>query len=155
MKRLFVGCVWILLGIVGTAVFAAEPAVGSTGDTKFIAYDGKQDWPVANDATVLKDFAVPIFVGLPPKRYIVLGRIEDSRRTGLGAIDKVFSDGFDDESTRRRYCANLAKKQGGHALVLTNHEKVLSALKLTPKLVKENSPMATSQHNVVLVIKFD
>jgi len=53
------------------------------GDTAFSAYDGSQRWPTGKGAEVNKDYAVPIYIGLPDRRFKVIGRIYDTRESAL------------------------------------------------------------------------
>ncbi len=69
-----------------TVILAAAMLVGCA-DTEFIAYSGEQqNWPTAPGALVETKFAVPVYYGLPPRRYAVLGEltVEEETRTRWG-----------------------------------------------------------------------
>src|SRR5574341_2503549 len=89
MKRLCV--LWFALAVALTASpsFMCAADSDKVGSTRFIAYEGKQDWPTGEGASVIKDYAVPIYLGLPPKGYKVLGRIEDKRTEGVDVVGKA------------------------------------------------------------------
>jgi hypothetical protein len=86
------------------AISTADPALaeegGDFGDTAFLGYEGDQNWPAGDNAQVLSDFAVPIYIGLPTKRYQVLGRIIDPRGSGIGVMTRAFSEGLFSEKDR-------------------------------------------------------
>jgi hypothetical protein len=150
----FLGAVVIGLAVATTAQAKTdEKKAAKTGDTTVIAYEGSQNWPTAESAEIIKDYAVPVYKGLPNKSYKVLGRIVDER-AGVEEVGKAFEDTFGGQKHRIRDCANQAKLQGGDALLVTDDERVLKALNLTRKDAKKGSPLANEQHKVVLIIKF-
>jgi hypothetical protein len=157
MKRIGLLCAG--MAVIGFAAAMAAQAktddqkAAKTGDTTVIAYEGSQNWPTAESAQILKDYAVPVYKGLPNKSYKVLGRIVDER-AGVEEIGKAFEDTFGGQKHRIRDCANQAKLQGGDALLVTDDERILKAFNLTRKDAKEVSPLANEQHKVVLIIKF-
>lgn len=124
-----------------------------TGDTTVVAYQGKQDWPTADGAEVIKDYAVPIYMGLPNKGYKVIGRIVDERQEGFRVVGRAFDNTFGSQKNRLRNCANQAKLHDGNAVLITADERVLKALSLTAKDAKNETPLAHEQKNVVLIIK--
>ena len=133
-----------------------DKKAAKTGDTTVIAYEGNQNWPTGESAEILKDYAVPVYKGLPNKSYKVLGRIVDER-AGVEEIGKAFEDTFGGQKHRIRDCANQAKLQGGDALLVTDDERVLKALNLTRKpprpcstlgpLHRAASPEQTAAHD--------
>lgn len=124
------------------------------GDTEFTAYEGSQSWPTSQGGGVNKDFAVPIYIGLPDKGYKVLGRISDKRVSGFGVVDRGFDDAFGKERYRMRNCANQAKQHGADAVLVTDDEKVIKAFNLSKKEVRESAPLFDHEHSIVLAIKF-
>ena len=156
MKRFGLLCGVAAIGFALTGIALAktdEKKEAKTGDTTVIAYEGSQDWPTGKSAEIIKGYAVPLYKGLPNKGYKVLGRIVDERE-GVEEVGKAFEDTFGGQKHRIRNCANQAKLQGGDALLVTDDEQVLKALKLSTKDAKEASPLAREQHKVVLIIKF-
>jgi hypothetical protein len=73
MKRLNVAWAIVLgLCVAGTLAVQArdkESDDEKTGDTTFTAYDGSQSWPRGQGSEINKDYSVPIYIGLPDKRY--------------------------------------------------------------------------------------
>ena len=63
---------------------ATSHTTTSTGYTAFLAFEGKQSsWPQAPSALTQVDFAVPAYLGLPPKPYRVIGLIGIYAITGI------------------------------------------------------------------------
>lgn len=124
------------------------------GDAKFLAYEGPQRWPTGESAQVIKDHSVPIYIGLPPKRYKVLGRIYDDRTTGIGVVGRELAHIFP-EKDRQRDVASQAKYRGADAVVVTNDPKVLEALGLSKKEIGTTSPLKDHKDKVTLAVKFD
>src|SRR5712671_646992 len=118
MKRI---CSFIAVAAVGLAL--ALPAVAKadekteikTGDTTVIVYEGSQEWPTGKTPNIIKDYAVPIYKGLPDKQYKVIGRIVDERQEGVEVVGRTFDDAFGSQKHRLRNCANQAKQHGGDA----------------------------------------
>jgi hypothetical protein len=125
-----------------------------TGDTTFTAYDGSQSWPRGQSSEINKDYSVPIYIGLPEKRYKVVGRITDDRDSGFDAVGRAFDEGLGSEKHRMRNCANQAKQHGAEAVLVTDDESVIKVFNLTRKEVKESAPLFKYKHSVVLAIKF-
>src|ERR1041384_867806 len=136
------------------ALFAGDEMDGKFGDAKFIAYEGDQSWPTADNAEVNKSFSVPIYYGLPAKKYKVLGRILDDRRSGIGIVGKSIAEGIAPEKDRQRDCANQAKFHGADAVLVTGNEKVLKNFQLNGKDIHETAPLFDHKDKIVLVIKF-
>ena len=156
MKRFGLLCGVAAIGFALTGIALAktdEKKEPKTGDTTVVAYEGSQNWPTGESTEIIKGYAVPVYKGLPNKGYKVLGRIVDERE-GVEEVGKAFEDTFGGQKHRIRNCANQAKLQGGDALLVTDDERVLKALKLSTKDAKEASPLAREQHKVVLIIKF-
>jgi hypothetical protein len=125
-----------------------------TGETMVIAYEGKQSWPTGENAQVIKGYAVPIYIGLPAKRYTVVGRICDSRTSGVEVVERGFDEAFGKERHRMRNCANQAKRQGGDAVLVTDDERVLKPFNLSSRELKETAPLFDHKDKIVLIIKF-
>ncbi len=126
------------------------------GDTQFLAYQGPQkNWPTAEGALVIRDHAVPIFIGLPKLKYTVLGRIYDPRTSGLGIVGRGLAEGLFSEKERQRDCANQARYRGGNAVLITNHDRVLKAFGLTKEDLEKTTPLFDHKDKIVLVIKFE
>ena len=153
MKRICLLCAVVALALPAVASAEKQKEETKTGDTAVIAYEGKQSWPTSDSAEVIKDYAVPIYKGLPNKPYTVVGRIVDERQEGVEQVGKAFDDVFGSQKHRLRNCANQAKLHGGNAVMVTDDERVLKALNLTTKDAKKETPLARERHNVVLIIK--
>lgn len=124
------------------------------GHTEFIAFEGEQNWPTADTATVIKDFAVPIYMGLPRRRYKILGRIYDER-SGIEILGKAFDEGLASERGCQRDCANQAKLRAADAVLVTNDPKIVEAFKLDAKKIRSTAPLFDHKDKLVLAIKFD
>jgi hypothetical protein len=125
------------------------------GDAHFIAYEGSfKNWPTGDKSQVIKDYAVPIYLELPDKKYKVLGRIYDSRRTGIGVVGRAFAEGLFSEKDRQRDCANQAKYREGDAVLVTKDERVIKALGLDAAEIEKTAPLFAHKDKVVLAIKF-
>lgn len=150
--------IMVLLGMslsIGPLV-QAEQNGQKFGDTQFFAYEGPQkNWPTAEGASIIRDHAVPIFIGLPKLKYTVLGRIYDPRTSGLGIVGRGLAEGLFPERDRQRDCANQARHRGGNAIVITNHDRVLKAFNLTPYDLERTTPLFDHKDKVVLVVKFE
>lgn len=133
-------------------VHAGEPKFG---DAKFIAYEGPQKWPTSESAQVIKDHAVPIYIGLPSKKYTILGRIYDERSRGIGIVTRAFAEGLFSEKNRQRDCANQAKHRGGDAVLITANEAIIKAFGLTSKDLEKSTPLFDHKDKITLVIKFE
>lgn len=144
----------VLVWVLPAAAKTDKDKETKTGDTTFIAYEGSQSWPTGDSVDIVKDYAVPIYKGLPSKSYKVLGRIEDERQDGVDEVGKAFDDTFGSQKHRLRNCANQAKLHNGDAVVITDDERVLKAFNLTSKDAKDASPLAHGKRSVVLIIKF-
>jgi hypothetical protein len=151
----------IALGLAVALVMGLVPSVqaGDTGkafgDAHFIAYEGSfKNWPTGDKAQVIKDHEVPIYVGLPDKKYRVLGRIYDPRRTGIGVVGRAFAEGLFSENDRQRDCANQAKYREADAVLVTKDERVIKALGLDTAEIEKTAPLFAHKDKLVLAIKF-
>ncbi len=145
----------LMAGLLWVATAVADDNKNATfGDAKFIAWEGDQSWPTGDGAQVIKDYSVPIYIGLPSKKYTVLGRILDDRRSGIGVVGKAFAEGLFSEKDRQRDCANQAKYRGADAVLLTSNEKIIQAFHLSEQDVHETAPLFQHKDKVVLAIKF-
>ena len=154
MKGICLLCGALVLALPAMAKSDEKKEETKTGDTMVIAYEGTQSWPTTGTAEAIKDYAVPIYKGLPNKPYRVIGRVVDERQDGIEEVGRAFDDAFGSQKHRLRNCANQAKLHGGDAVMITDDERVLKALNLTTKDAKKETPLAHERHNVVLIIKF-
>jgi hypothetical protein len=104
---------------------------------------------------VVKDFAVPIYVGLPSKSYKVLGRIYVPRPEGIGVVGQAFDEGLGSEDRRMRNVANQARLQNADAVVVSDHEKLINAFKLSRKELTDTAPLLSHKDKVIVAIKFE
>src|SRR5262249_2872995 len=147
-----------MLGLVtilaGGSVLAHAQDAKKFNDAAFMRYEGTQQWPTGSQVQIIADFAVPIYLGLPSKPYKVLGRVYDDR-TGLGVVGRTLAKGLSAERDRQRDCAEQAKYRGGDALLVTNDERIIKALGLTPEELSKTTPLFEHKDSATLVIKFD
>ena len=153
MKFLVAALVAVLM--YGTGSVAAQEAGKKFGDAKFLKYEGAQAWPTGDRAQVISDFSVPIYLTLPGKPYKVLGRVYDDRTTGIGVMNRAFAEGLFSEKDRQRDCADQAKYRGGDAVLVTNDERVIGALGVSPEELSKTTPLFRHRDSATLVIKFD
>lgn len=137
------------------AASATDRSDASFGDAQFIAYEGEQSWPTASSTETIGSAAVPIYIGLPTKRYKVLGRIYDSRTTGIGVVGRAFAEGLFSEKDRQRDVANQARFRGGNAVLVTSDPRILKALNLSEQEVRKTAPLFEHKDKVVLAIELD
>jgi hypothetical protein len=133
----------------------AQEAGKKFGDAKYLTYEGTQRWPTGDRAQIVSDFSVPIYLGLPNKRYKVLGRIYDDRTTGIGVMTRAFAEGLFSEKDRQRDCADQAKYRGGDAVLVTNDERIITALGLSREELSKTTPLFQHKDSATLVIKFE
>jgi hypothetical protein len=146
----------VLLAILVGGVAAADAQNGKKfGDAVFLKYEGTQSWPVGDRSQIISDYAVPIYLGLPNKRYKVVGRVYDERTSGIGLMNRAFAEGLFSEKDRQRDCADQAKYRGGDAVVVTNDERVTKALGLSKDELSKTAPLFQHKDSAVLVIKFE
>jgi hypothetical protein len=155
MKRLvgMLGFVAIAASLVMAA--DAQEAGKKFGDAAFLRYEGAQDWPTGDRTQIIPNWEVPIYLGLPDKRYKVLGRVYDERTSGIGIMTRAFSEGLFSEKDRQRDCAAQAKYRGGDGLLVTNDARIISALGLGKDEIAKTAPLFQHKDSVVLVIKFE
>ena len=123
----------VILGV-GLAVVTSgcsippESSNSDVGHTAFLTYEGKQErWPTAEGALVARDYAPPIYQGLPPKPYTILGRIVN---TELNIVGHGISQGlWTDQHRRGRVCVQ-ARLHGADAVLLTTDPKIIAALQV-------------------------
>jgi hypothetical protein len=125
------------------------------GDAVFLKYEGTQSWPTGDRSQIISDFAVPIYLGLPNKRYKVIGRVYDERTSGIGVMNRAFAEGLFSEKDRQRDCADQAKYRGGDAVVITNDERIIKALNLTKEELSKTAPLFQHKDSAVLIVKFE
>ena len=138
-----------------TASFAGDEKEAKFGDTKFVVYEGEQSWPTGESAQINNDFSIPIYIGLPTKKYKVLGRIYDERKSGVGVVGKAFAEGLFSEKDRQRDCANQARFRGADAVLVTSNEKIIKALGVSNEDVHDTAPLFDHKDKVVVAIKFN
>jgi hypothetical protein len=143
----------VLAGSAGPV--GAQDAGKKFGDAAFIGYEGPQAWPTGSGAQVISDFAVPIYIGLPGRKYRILGRVYDERTTGLGVMTRAFAEGLFSERDRQRDCADQAKFRGGDALMITNDEAIIKAFGLSKEDLAKTTPLFKHKDSVTAVIKFE
>jgi hypothetical protein len=147
-----------LLGLLAILVCgaAAQAQEGKKfGDAVFLKYEGAQSWPTGDRSQIISDFAVPIYLGLPNKRYTVIGRVYDERTSGIGVVGRAFAEGLFSEKDRQRDCADQAKYRGGDAVIVTSDERVTKALGLSKEELSKTAPLFQHKDSAVLVIKFE
>jgi hypothetical protein len=149
-----------ILGLVAVLACAgiaahAQDTSKKFGDASFLRYEGSQSWPTGDRSQIISDFAVPIYLGLPNKRYTVLGRVYDERTSGIGVMNRAFAEGLFSEKDRQRDCADQAKYRGGDAVVVTNDERIIKALGLSKDELSKTTPLFQHKDSVTLVVKFD
>ena len=154
MKHLVLWSVAVLMAWPALAGTNDKSLTAKTGNTIFLAYEGKQSWPTGEVAQSEQDYAVPVYWGLPAKPYKVLGRVVDERQEGLDLVEHTVEDVVGQQKDRLRNCANQGKRRGGDAVVVTDDERVLKTLNLTEKDARRETPLAHERKDVVLVIKF-
>ena len=141
--------------VLGASAVAAQEAGKKFGDAKFLKYEGAQMWPTGDRSQIISDFSVPIYLALPGKSYKVLGRVYDDRTTGVGVVGRAFSEGLFSEKDRQRDCADQAKYRGGDAVLVTNDERVISALGISREELSKTTPLFQHRDSATLVIKFE
>ncbi len=146
----------LLLGTVLSLGVRAEDdrQGGEFGDASFAAYEGPQEWPTGEKAQVIKDYVLPIYIGLPTQKYTVLGRIYDKRRNGIDIITRAFAEGLFSEKDRQRDCAKQGEFRKGDAVLVTNDEKLIKAFNLNKEDLEKTTPLFDHKDKVTVVIKF-
>src|SRR4030095_1144874 len=72
--------------------------LGCAEDSHFIAYQGaQQNWPTAPGSMVETKFAVPVYYGLPPRKYRVMGELT-AEEEGRWRWSDPESDAEEDEA---------------------------------------------------------
>ena len=130
---------------------ATAHTTSSTGYTAFLAFEGKQSsWPQAASALTEVDFAVPVYLGLPPRAYQVIGLIvnDEPEINGKGLPSWLWTD-----ETRLANACNQAKANGADAVLVTNDPTILRALNVQEgREVK--SRLLTNFDGVIVAIKW-
>jgi hypothetical protein len=154
--KLRVAMLGVIAILAGAAMAAdAQEAAKKFGDAAFLRYEGAQDWPIGERAQIIPGWEVPIYLGLPDKRYKVLGRVYDERTSGMGIMTRAFSEGLFSEKDRQRDCAAQARYRGGDGLLVTNDARIIGALGLSKDEISKTAPLFQHKDSVVLVIKFE
>jgi hypothetical protein len=154
MRTTTMAMAWMVgIGLAAAAAGAAEDK--AFGDAHFMAYEGSvKSWPTGDAAQVIKDYAVPIYIGLPGKKYKVLGRIYDPRKTGIGVIGRGLAEGLFSEKDRQRDCASQAKYRQGDGVLVTKDKKIIEAFGLEAAEIEKTAPLFAHKDKLVLAIKF-
>ncbi len=154
MKTTTMVVAW-MLGIGSAATLPGATGDKAFGDAHFLAYEGSvKSWPTGEAAQVIKDYAVPIYLGLPGKKYKVVGRIYDPRKTGIGIIGRGLAEGLFSEKDRQRDCANQAKYRQADAVLVTKDKKIIEAFGLDAAEIEKTAPLFAHKDKLVLAIKF-
>ena len=154
--KVFAAILGLVLTLVGGGLPAhAQDAGKKFGDASYLRYEGTQSWPTGDRSQSISDFAVPIYLGLPAKKYKVLGRIYDERTSGIGVMNRAFAEGLFSEKDRQRDCADQAKYRGGDAVLVTNDERIINALGLSKDDLSKTTPLFQHKDSATLVIKFE
>ena len=98
---------------------------------------------------------MPIYVGLPMKKYYILGRIHVPRADGVTVVKRGPSDNLFPEKSRQSDCASLARQLGGNAVLVTGNANILKAFNLTKEEVEKTAPLYEHKDKLVLVIQFE
>lgn len=156
MKTLLT-CLALLVGMGAFPTPQASQTDDRFGDFIFAPYGGIQiNWPLAVNARVIQEHAVPIYLGLPQRSYTIMGRILAPHGAGVAAVvSKGPSDEIFNEMGRQRACATLAGQLGGNAVVVTDHPNILKAFNLTREEIEQTAPLLANKDKLVLVIQFD
>ena len=95
---------------------ATPHTTSSKGFTGFLAYEGNQSrWPTSSSALTEVDFAIPVYLGLPPRAYRVVGFVVSSEPLGSEKLPAwLWSD-----ETRLANACNQARDHGADAILLT------------------------------------
>lgn len=143
----------------GMSLFPVPQAIQGDekfGDTRFTPYEGLQiNWPLAERAQVIQGHAVPVYVGLPKKKYYILGRIHVPHTGGVRVVKRGPDDDLFSEFGRQRDCANQARHQGGNAVLVTSNAKILKTFNLTKEDLEKTAPLLEHKDKLVLVIQFE
>jgi hypothetical protein len=96
------------------ALLLISAALVACAHTEFIAYSGaQQKWPTAPGAMVAK-LAVPVYYGLPPRPYTVLGEIATSKGQTWAWSDV--------QSEAMEQAADETKKRGADAIIVMSRD---------------------------------
>lgn len=143
----------------GMSLFPISQAIQGDekfGDTRFTPYEGLQiNWPLAESAQIIQGHAVPIYVGLPKKKYYIQGRIHVPQTGGVRVVKHGPSDDLFPEWGRQRDCANLARYHGGNAVLVTSNAKIIKAFGLTREDLEKTAPLLEHKDKLVVVIQFE
>ena len=145
--------------VLGMGIFLhsqAAQAEDKFGGLQFVPYEGLQvSWPLADNAQIDQNHAVPIYLGLPTKRYYILGRIQVPRAEGVTVVKLGPDNDLIPEKSRKHDCASLAKLMGGNAVLVTGNPNLLKAFKLTKEEIAKTAPLYEYKDKLVLVIQFE
>lgn len=146
---------FVLLGgmlAAGLSGCATPHTTSSTGYTAFLAFEGKQsNWPQAPSVLTKMDFAVPAYLGLPPKSYRVIGLIvnDEPEISGKGLPSWLWTD-----ETRLANACNQAKAHGADAVLVTNDPTLLRALNVQEGPGVKSSRLLTNSDGVIVAIQW-
>jgi hypothetical protein len=101
------------------ALLLISAALVACANTEFIPYSGaQQKWPTAPGAMVSAKLAVPVYYGLPPRPYRVLGEIATSQGQ-MWAWSDVQSEAMEGAAVE-------AKKRGADAIIVIRRDASVS-----------------------------
>lgn len=101
------------------AVILAAAALAGCADTEFIAYSGaQQKWPTAQGSLVDNKLAVPVYYGLPPRPYAVLGELTSEEEARWRWNNP--------ESEAMQEAAKAAQKRGADAVIVMDRDSSVS-----------------------------
>jgi hypothetical protein len=140
--------------VAAVAVPAHSEDATKFNDARYVSFEAPFEGYTGKNAELIKEFAVPIYIGIPDHPYSVFGRVYDSRNSGVSMLGKALSEGLFSERDRQRDCAAQARYQGGDALVVTGDEKTLKKLGLNIQDVESTAPLFQHKDKVALVVKF-
>jgi hypothetical protein len=151
MKTLYRTCGLVMLAV-GLLGCATPHTTTSTGYTAFLAYEGKQSsWPQAASTLTEADFAVPAYLGLPPRAYRVIGLIvnDEPEISGKGLPSWLWTD-----ETRLANACNQAKAHGADAVLVTDDPSILRALGAHEGPGVKSSRLLTNFDGVIVAIRW-
>ena len=154
MNRMFIALIALPL-ILAAPSWAKDSDDDSekTGGTSFVPYDGDQGWPTSKSPAIDQSHSIPVYEGLPDKKYKVIGRIIDDRE-GFDLVGKELGGFFGGSKKAFRNITNQARKNGGEAVVITEDSRVIEQFGVERRKRKDTSPLNKNREALVLVVTF-
>jgi hypothetical protein len=120
------------------------------GTTQFMPYSGtQQKWPTAPGAFVSNELAVPVYHGLPPRPYRVLGEL---------ATEKMQGWRMDVKSQTLEIAVEEAQKLGADAVIVLNSDSAVTGAVTTAHVIGKSAFATTTPYQTgyarVAAIKF-